>query len=107
MQCKKRPGIRTDNLWLREFREKAWEQNAKGERTRYLYDDYNRLTNCAGTSPNVAYTYTPYGEIATIKGFNDTFISYTYDHLGRLASYREDAPDGKWLRKDYATRMDK
>ena len=99
--AKNDPGFGRTTYGYENSGEKAWEQNAKGERTRYFYDDYNRLTNCAGTSPNVAYTYTPYGEIATIKGFNGTFISYTYDNLGRLASYREDAPDGKWLRKDY------
>lgn len=102
-KCRKRtdPGFGESTYAYEAFGGIAQERNARGENINRVYDAYNRLTNIGWGSPNVAYTYTPHGETATVKGFNDTFITYAYDGFGRLASYREDAPDGKWLLKDY------
>jgi RHS repeat-associated protein len=61
--------------------------------TRYSYDAADQLTiitHSDGTTPNVAYTYGPAGQRATMADGSGT-TSYGYDSLGRLTAVTDGA----------------
>ena len=63
-------------------------QDPSGRTTTYGFDAANELTAVTysdGTTPNVAYTYTPDGQRASMTDGTGT-TSYTYDSLNRLTA---------------------
>ena len=67
----------------------------------YTYDQYGRMVGKEMPEFNTGYTYNTHGQLTSVSSTNGTSRQYTYDSVGRVSSVREDAPDGKWLRKDY------
>ena len=68
-------------------------------------DKYGRTTSVVREGEGAittAYTYDNYGRLASEASTNGTSTTYAYDTLDRVASIREDIPDGKWLKRDYS-----
>ena len=66
-------------------------------------DKYGRTSSVARTGEfTTTYSYDTYGRLASESSTNGTSTTYTYDTLDRVASVREDALDGKWLKRDYS-----
>lgn len=79
------------------------ETDAEGRATTYAYDAFNRITHKEVVGYLVTdYAYNPDGQLQAVSSGNGTGKAYTYDNLMRTTSEKETAPDGKWLRKDYA-----
>ena len=67
----------------------------------YTYDQYGRMVGKETPEFSTGYTYNANGQLTSVSSTNGTSRQYTYDSVGRVSSIREDAPGGKWLRKDY------
>lgn len=67
----------------------------------YTYDMYGRLTVKSSNEFSTAYNYNNLNQLTSAVSTNGTSKTYTYDALGRISSSTDNAPDGKWLRKDF------
>lgn len=67
----------------------------------YTYDMYGRLTGKSSSEFSTAYNYNSLNLLTSEVSTNGTSKTYTYDALGRISSSTDNAPDGKWLRKDF------
>ena len=67
----------------------------------YTYDMYGRLTGKSSSEFSTAYNYNSLNLLTSEVSTNSTSKTYTYDVLGRISSSTDNAPDGKWLRKDF------
>ena len=66
-------------------------------------DKYGRTTSVARAGEfTTTYSYDTYGKLVSESSTNGTSTTYAYDTLDRVVSVREDIPDGKWLKRDYA-----
>lgn len=73
----------------------------EGKEITYEYDNKNRLKKMVTPEFSTSYTYDAYNRLTDVISDNGTSRSVTYDGYGRIKSRRENAPDGKWLLKDY------
>lgn len=78
------------------------EIDATGKTIEMEYDNYHRVTKQITPDLTTTYTYdNSENVLVSAVSTNATAKRYTYDALGRLATEKEEAPDGKWLLKTY------
>lgn len=74
----------------------------RGKIINTTYDDYNRVTQKEIVGEmTTTYGYNTDGQLATVSSNNSTGKTYTYDGLMRLSSEKENAPDAKYLQKNF------
>jgi RHS repeat-associated protein len=80
----------------------AREIDADGRETSWEYDRYGRVIRRVTPELETVYAYAD-GENALASAVSTGGMAtyYAYDDLGRPVSVREEAPDGKWLVKEY------
>jgi RHS repeat-associated protein len=79
------------------------ETDARGKIINTNYDDYNRITQKEIVGEfTTAYGYNTDGQLETVSSTNGTGKTMTYDNLMRLSSVKENAPDAKYLQKNFA-----
>jgi len=67
------------------------------------YDDYNRVTQKEIVGEfTTEYGYNTDGQLETVSSTNGTGKTMTYDNLMRLSSVQENAPDAKYLKKNFS-----
>ena len=67
-----------------------------------LYDDYNRVIQKEIVGEmTTTYVYNPDGQMSTMSSTNGTGKEMNYDNLMRLSSVKENAPDAKYLKKNF------
>lgn len=74
----------------------------RGKIINTTYDDYNRLTQKEIVGEiTTTYVYNTDGQLKTVSSTNSTGKTMTYDNLMRLSSVKENAPDTKFLQKNF------
>ena len=65
-------------------------------------DRFGRVTYVSRQGEfNTTYTYDTYGRLSAVSSTNSTGKEYTYDSYDRIATFKETAPENKWLQKTY------
>jgi len=78
------------------------DTDARGKIINTTYDDYNRITQKEIVGEfTTAYGYNTDGQLSTVTSDNGTGKTMNYDNLMRLSSEKEDAPDAKYLQKNF------
>lgn len=77
------------------------ETNANGKIIQSAYDVYNRLKTTTTPEFVTTYAYNAKDELTGVSTSNGTSKTFTYDAIGRLSTWKENAVDSKWLQKDY------
>lgn len=77
------------------------ETDANGKAKQYEYDQYNRLVKSACSEFTTSYKYNTVGDLVEVNTSNGTGKMLAYDTFGRLMQWKQTAPDGKWLQKNY------
>ena len=74
------------------------EIDADGREILKEYDRYGRVTRQVTPDIVTVYTYdNTENLLLSAVSDNGTATRYTYDEYARLKTYREEAPEGKWL----------
>ena len=83
------------------------EIDADGREILKEYDRYGRVTRQVTPDIVTVYTYdNTENLLLSAVSDNGTATRYTYDEYARLKTYREEAPEGKWLQKTYTYTVD-
>lgn len=77
------------------------ETDANGKAKKYEYDQYDRLLKSICPEFTTSYTYNALNELVNVYCSNGTANNISYDTYGRVEQWKQIAPDGKWLQKDY------
>lgn len=77
------------------------ETYATGATVSYSYNQDNLMDGKQTPEFTTNYLYDTKCRLISATSTNSTSKSYTYDTVGRISSVRENAPDGKWLQRDY------
>ena len=78
------------------------ETYATGETVSYSYDQDNLMVEKQTPEFTTIYLYDNNKRLVSVTSTNGTSKSFTYDTVGRVSSVRENAPDGRWLQRDYS-----
>ena len=76
-------------------------KDANGKTVTTVSDKYGRVTSVTRPEFNTTYTYNVDGLLTGETSTNGTSAVFTYDGYDRPATARENAPDGKWLKKTF------
>lgn len=83
------------------------EIDADGREILNEYDRYGRVTRQVTPDMVTVYTYDDTENLLlSAVSDNGTATRYMYDEYARLKTYREEAPEGKWLQKTYTYTVD-
>lgn len=83
------------------------ETDADGREIVKEYDRYGRVVKQITPDLTTVYTYdNTENLLLSAVSSNGSALHNTYDEYGRLQTQREEAPDGKWLRKTYGYTAD-
>lgn len=83
------------------------EIDADGREILNEYDRYGRVTRQVTPDMVTVYTYDDTENLLlSAVSDNGTATRYMYDEYARLKTYREEAPEGKWLQKAYTYTVD-
>ena len=83
------------------------EIDADGREILNEYDRYGRVTRQVTPDMVTVYTYDDTDNLLlSAVSDNGTATRYMYDEYARLKTYREEAPEGKWLQKTYTYTVD-
>lgn len=77
------------------------ETDANGKVRQYEYDQYNRLLKSICPEFTTSYRYNALSDLVEVATSNSTGNTISYDAFGRVRQWKQTAPDGKWLQKDY------
>ncbi|MCR5017299.1 MAG: hypothetical protein K6A64_00695 [Bacteroidales bacterium] len=96
-------GVQTDSFSCESDGRTSVFHSSPNGWTETYWDKYGRVTLIERSEDiYTSYSYDSYGRPITEMTSNGTSKEYTYDNLDRIASIKETAPDGKWLKKDYS-----
>lgn len=77
------------------------ETDANGKVRQYEYDQFNRLVRSICPEFTTSYKYNALGDLEEVVSDNGTGNTISYDTFGRVRQWKQTAPDGKWLQKNY------